>query len=140
MTFPMPCSMSRQKNQSIVNWGETHEKYVKEWNEWKCRKDTERRVIDWNEFEDHLRWYDDGTKYRLRLRPQWTTADAEELYDDCSENEAYNESIRELNSGFREYAPLMNRVVSRVCLFSTGFWMKCTVLSVSHLLFCSLRS
>ena len=48
----------------------------------------------------------------MRLRPQWTTADAEDLFDDASENEAYNESIRELKGGFREYGPLMNKVVS----------------------------
>ncbi|XBJ08038.1 hypothetical protein VPH35_013446 [Triticum aestivum] len=38
--------MSRQKNQSITDWEAEHARYVKEWNEWKGRKDTERRVID----------------------------------------------------------------------------------------------
>lgn len=78
---------------------------------------TERRVIDWDEYEDHMLWYDDGIKHRLRLRPQWTTADAEDLFDDASENEAYNESIRQLQGGFREYGPLMNRVVCCFYLF-----------------------
>ena len=74
-------------------------------------------------------WYDDGIKHRLRLRPQWTTADAEDMFDDASENEAYNESIRELQGGFREYGPLMN---TKRCfyLFSTGGWMKSTLVSV----------
>ena len=72
--------MSRQKNQSITDWEAEHARYVKEWNEWKGRKDTERRVIDWDEYEDHMLWYDDGIKHRLRLRPQWTTTDAEDLF------------------------------------------------------------
>ena len=108
----MLCRMSRKKNQSITDWGEQHAKYVTEWNQWKTRKDVERRVIDWEEYSDHLLWFDDGIKHRLRLRPQWTTADAESLYDDDSENEAYNDNIRELQGGFREYGPIMNKVVS----------------------------
>ena len=97
-------------------------------------------MIDWDEYEDHMLWYDDGIKHRLRLRPQWTTADAEDLFDDASENEAYNESIRQLQGGFREYGPLMNRVVCCFYLFRTDGWMKSTLVSVTHLLFCSLRS
>ncbi|VAH98020.1 unnamed protein product [Triticum turgidum subsp. durum] len=111
--------MSRQKNQSITDWEAENARYVHEWNEWKTRKDTERRVIDWDDYEDHMLWYDDGIKHRLRLRPQWTTADAEDLFDDASENEAYNESIRQLQGGFREYRPLMNRVVCCFYLFRT---------------------
>ena len=107
----MHCRMSRQKNQSITDWEAEHARYVNEWNEWKGRKDTERRVIDRDDYEDHMLWYDDGIKHRLRLRPQWTTADAEDLFDDALENEAYNESIRQLQGGFREYGPLMNIVV-----------------------------
>ncbi|KAI5007746.1 hypothetical protein ZWY2020_008794 [Hordeum vulgare] len=61
-----------------------------------------------------MRCYGDGIKNRLRLRPQWTTADAEELYDDGSENEAYHDNIRELQGGFREYAPLMNIISSEL--------------------------
>ena len=99
----MLCRMSRKKNQYITDWGEQPAKYVTEWNKWKTRKDVERRVIDWEEYADHLLWYDDGIKHRLRLRPQWMTADAENLYDDDSKNDAYNESIRELQGGFREY-------------------------------------
>nr|XP_045090141.1 serine/threonine-protein phosphatase 7 long form homolog [Aegilops tauschii subsp. strangulata] len=109
--------MSRQKNQSITDWEAEHARYVKEWNEWKGRKDTERRVIDWDEYEDHMLWYDDGIKHRLRLRSQWTTADAKDLFDDASKNEAYNESIIQLQGGFREYGPLMNRVVCCFYLF-----------------------
>nr|XP_020177554.1 protein MAIN-LIKE 1-like [Aegilops tauschii subsp. strangulata] len=106
--------MSSQKNQSIIDWENQHARYVKEWNEWRTRKDVERKVIDWNEYEDHMLWYDDGIKHRLRLRPQWTTADAEDLFDDASENEAYNDIIRELKGGFREYGPLMNIVSSEL--------------------------
>ncbi|KAM3261820.1 hypothetical protein ACQJBY_052484 [Aegilops geniculata] len=106
--------LSRRKNQSITDWGEQHAKYVTEWNQWKTRKDVERRVIDWEEYSDHLLWFDDGIKHRLRLRPQWTTAYAESLYDDDSENKAYNDSIRELQGGFREYEPITNRVSSKL--------------------------
>ena len=28
-------------------------------------------------------WYDDGIKHRLRLRPQWTIVDAEDLFNDA---------------------------------------------------------
>lgn len=110
----MLCWMSRQKNRSIIDWGEQHARYVKEWTEWKTRKDVERKVIDWDEYEDHMWWYDDGIKHRLRLRPQRTTADAKELYDDGSENEAYHDNIRELKGRFREYGPLMNRMSSEL--------------------------
>ncbi|KAE8818359.1 Serine/threonine-protein phosphatase 7 long form-like protein [Hordeum vulgare] len=88
--------MSRRKNHSIIDWGETHDQYVREWNEWETRKDAERKVIDWGDCDDHMRWYDDGIKHRLRLRPQWTTADAEALCNDDSDNEAYYDNIREL--------------------------------------------
>ena len=65
----MHCRMSRQKNQSIIDWEEQHARYVKEWNEWKTRKDVERKVMDWNEYEDHMICSDDGIKHHLRLRP-----------------------------------------------------------------------
>ncbi|KAE8782548.1 hypothetical protein D1007_44052 [Hordeum vulgare] len=60
---------SRQKNQSIVDWGETHDKYVKEWNNRKGRKHAERRLIDWEVYDVRRLWCDNGSKYRLRLRP-----------------------------------------------------------------------
>ncbi|KAE8768287.1 Strictosidine synthase 1 [Hordeum vulgare] len=72
----------------------------------------ERRVLDWDDNEAHRLWYDDGSKYRLRLRPQWTIEDIEDLYDDGSDNEAYNDNIRELKGGFREYAPLMKIILN----------------------------
>ena len=43
--------------------------------------------------------------------------DIASLQEDDSDDEAYNDSIRELKGEFREYAPLMNRVVSCVLLF-----------------------
>ncbi|KAE8767858.1 Strictosidine synthase 1 [Hordeum vulgare] len=108
---PSTPRMSRQKNQSIIDGGETHDQYVQEWNERKTRKDGQRKVLDSDDYEDHLRWYDDGIKHRLCLKTQWTTRDAGELYDDGSKNEAYHDNIRELQSGFREYGPLMNIIV-----------------------------
>jgi hypothetical protein len=41
-----------------------------------------------------------------------TSADIASLEEDDSEDEAYRDHLRELKGEFREYAPLMNRVVS----------------------------
>ncbi|KAE8814809.1 Serine/threonine-protein phosphatase 7 long form-like protein [Hordeum vulgare] len=38
--------MRRRNNQSIIDWGETHDQYMQEWNEWKTRKDVGKKVID----------------------------------------------------------------------------------------------
>ena len=100
----MRCRLSRQKNQSITDWGEEHKTHVMEWNRRKFRKDGERRVTDWNAY--------DGHKHRLRLRPRWTAEDIAELERDDPEEEAYQTGIRNMHSGFREFAPLINRVVS----------------------------
>ena len=51
----MLCRLSKRKNQSITDWGEQHAKYETEWNQWKTRKDVERRVIDWEEYSQ--RWH-----------------------------------------------------------------------------------
>lgn len=61
-----------------------------------------------------MNWYDDGVKYRVRLRPQWTAADIASLQEDDSEDEGYHDSIRELKGEFREYAPLMHRAASEL--------------------------
>ena len=109
----MPCRMSRQKNQSITDWGEEHKTHVTEWNRWRYRKDVERRVTNWDDYLGrHMRWYDDGQKHRLRLRPRWTKKDIAELERDDPEEEAYQTGIRDMHSGFWEFAPLINRVVS----------------------------
>ena len=48
----------------------------------------ERKVTDWDAYLDrHMRWYDDGQKHRLRLRPRWTHI--AELERDGPEEEAY---------------------------------------------------
>ena len=66
----MPCRKSRKNCQSITDWGHEHQAYVKMWDERRYRKDSERRVVNWNTYrEHHLKWYDDGVKYRVRLRP-----------------------------------------------------------------------
>ena len=105
--------MSRQKNQSITDWGDEHKTHVTEWNWWRYQKDGERKVTDWDAYLDrHMKWYDDGQKHRLRLRPRWPTEDIMELERDDPEEEACQTGIRDLHSGFREFAPLINRVVS----------------------------
>ena len=56
-----------------------------------------------------MNWYDDGIKFRLRLRPRWTEADMASLQEEeDSEDEAYKRNLREMQGDFREYAPLMN--------------------------------
>ena len=105
--------MSRQKNQSITNWGEEHKTHVTEWNRWRWRKDVERRVTNWDDYLGrHMRWYDDGQKHHLRLRPRWTAEDIAELEWADPDEQAYQTGIRDMHSGFREFAPLINRVVS----------------------------
>ena len=69
-------------------------------------------MTNWEAYGNHMRWYDDGQKHRLRLRPRWTAEDIAELEEDDSEDEAYQTSIKDMHSGFREFAPLINRVVS----------------------------
>ena len=59
-----------------------------------------------------MRWYDDGQKHRLRVRPRWTAEDIAGLERDDPQEEAYHTGIRDMHSGFREFAPLINRVVS----------------------------
>jgi hypothetical protein len=110
-----------------VDWVKEHETYVKMWDERRFRKDGERSGIDWNVYERHMHWYDDGVKFRLRLRPQWTAANIASLEEEeDSEDEAYRRSLRDMQCDFREYAPLMNRVVSFVPLFRAGSWMMLT--------------
>ena len=105
--------MSRQKNQSVTDWGEEHKTHVTEWNRWRYWKGGVRRVIVWNAYLNrHMKWYDDGQKRHLRLRPWWTAEDIVELERDDPEEEAYQTGIRDMRSGFREFAPLINRVVS----------------------------
>lgn len=105
---------SRQHCQSITDWGHEHADHVKAWDERRYRKDNERRGVDWDAYNEHMKWYDDGVKFRVRLRPQWTSADIASLEEDDSEDEAYRASLRELKGEFREYAPLMNRVASEL--------------------------
>ena len=100
--------------QSITNWGHEHVDHVKAWDERGYRKDVERRTVDWDTYHEHIKRYDNGVKYRLCLRPQWTSADVALLEEDDSEDEACRDHLRELKGEFREYAPLMNRMVSSV--------------------------
>ena len=84
-----------------------------EWNRQRYRKDVERKVKDWDAYLDrHMRWYDDGQKNHLRLRPRWMAEDIVELERDDPEEESYQTGIRDMHNGFREFAPLINRVVN----------------------------
>ena len=93
--------------------GEEQKTHVTEWNRRRYKKDRERKVTDWDAYlERHMKWHNDGQKHRLRLRPRWTEEDIAELERDDPEEEAYQTGIRDMHSGFREFAPLINRVVS----------------------------
>ena len=84
-----------------------------EWNRRRYGKDVERKVTDRDAYLDrHMRWYDDGQKQRLRLRSRWTAKDITELERDDPEEEAYQTGIRDMHRGFREFSPLIIRVVS----------------------------
>ena len=113
----MPCRKSGKNCQSITDWGYEDKDHMQAWDERRYHKDSERRVVQWDTYhERHLKWYDDGVKYCVRLRPQWTEDDITELEEDDSEDEAYRGRLRDLKGDFREYAPLMNRVVSGVLI------------------------
>ena len=114
------CRKSRQYSQSILDWADEHKSFVTMWDERTFRKDKERSGICWNVYERHMNWYDDGIKFRLRLRPRWTEADMASLQEEeDSEDEAYKRNLRDMQGDFREYAPLMNRVVSFVEMHSS---------------------
>ena len=90
------------------------------WDKRRFRKDEERSGIDRNVYERHMHWYDDGIKFRLRLRTRWTEADMASLEEaPDSEDEAYKRNLRDMQGDFREYAPLLNRVVSFVEMHSS---------------------
>ena len=50
--------------------------------------------------------------HRLCLRPRWMSEDIAELQRDDPDEQAHQSSIRDMHSGFREFAPLISRVVS----------------------------
>jgi hypothetical protein len=132
--FVMSCRLSRKNNQSISNWGEKHKDRVREWDERTYRKDDEKLVPDADAYEAHMRWYDDNAKFRVRLRPQWTTADIASLEEDDTDEEPYRDSLRDLKGGLRVYAPLVNRVISSPvlhCFELLSGWIKSCFVSVT---------
>ena len=115
LLFLVTCRQNRQTCQKITDWAHHHKDYVKMWRERRYRKERDMAMVDWDEYEEtHLKWFDDGMKYCLRLRPKWTAADITSLEADNPEEEAYNANLRRTQGDFREYAPLLNRVVSCV--------------------------
>ena len=115
MTFLVANALQDEPAEESVDhrWGEHHKNHVTEWNRRRYRKDVERKVTNWDVYLNrHMKWYDDGQKHHLRLRPQWTAEDIAELERDDPEEEAYQTGIRDMHSGFREFAPLINRVLS----------------------------
>ena len=45
-------------------------------------------MVDWEAYDRYLSWYDDGIKYCVRMRAQWTAADIASVHADDPEDEA----------------------------------------------------
>ena len=71
--------------------------------------------------ETHLKWYDNGRRFRVRLRPRWTDADLTDHDANNESDDEYDAIVRSTEGSHEEYAPLTDRVVSPVNLF--GEWI-----------------
>ena len=116
------CSQNRKNNQNVVEWGQHHARYVEMWMEMLGSRETDMTFADMRDYkETHLKWYDNGRRFRVRLRPRWTDTD---LADHDANNESdgeYDAIVRSTQGSHREDAPLTDRVVSLVNLF--GEWI-----------------
>ncbi|KAM3389634.1 hypothetical protein ACQJBY_011654 [Aegilops geniculata] len=118
-TPPEPASMgglelhnqNRRNNQNVLEWGQHHARYVEMWEQRLGSRETDMTLADMRNYkENHLKWYDNGRRFRVRLRPRWTDAD---LADDDPNNESddeYDAIVRSTQGSHREYAPLTDRV------------------------------
>ena len=86
--------MNRQNYNQIVDWTTKHQEYVDMWADRANRKETDREVYNSQIVTEYLRWYDDGAKHRLRLRPRWTDKDLLTLTAEDSSEDEYNASVR----------------------------------------------
>lgn len=92
------------------------------WNDRLALKERDMTLADMREYKQtHLRWYDNGKRFRVRLRQRWTDADLLDLEEDASDNE-YDAIVRSTQGSHREYAPMTDRVVSLVNLLGERFY------------------
>ena len=82
------------------------------WADRENRKETDMVLSTYETVQEYLRWYDDGTKFRLRLRPRWTDKDMLTLNQEDSSEDEYNQIVRNSQGYHREFAPVLDRVVS----------------------------
>lgn len=82
-------------------------------------------MVDMEEYKQtHLKWYDNGKRFRLRLRPRWTDADLADLGEDAAPDDEYDTIVRNTQGSHREYAPIAGRVVSLVNLLREGLQVR----------------
>lgn len=68
-------------------------------------------LVDMTEYtQTHLKWYDNGKRFRVRLRPRWTDADLTDLGEDAASDDEYDASVRNTQGSHREYASIVDRV------------------------------
>lgn len=64
-------------------------------------------LSDMREFkETHLKSYENGRRFWLRLRPRWTNTDLVEAHVKTDLEDEYNTMVRSTQGEYREYAPM----------------------------------
>lgn len=112
------CSQNRKNNQNVLEWGQHHARYVEMWEQRLGSRETDMTLADMRNYkETHLKWYDNGRRFRVRLRPRWTDADLADHDANNESDDEYDAIVRSTQGSHREYAPLTDRVVSLVNLF-----------------------
>ena len=104
--------INRQTYNHIVDWTIKHQEYVDMWADRENRKETDREVSTYESIQEYLRWYADGAKFRLRLRPRWTDKDMLNITKEDSSEDEYNQTVRNSQGYHREFAPVLDRVLS----------------------------
>ena len=78
-------------------------------------RETDMTLADIRNYkETHLKWYDNGRRFRVRLRPRWTDADLADHDANNESDDEYDAIVRSTQGSHMEYAPLTDRVVCLV--------------------------
>lgn len=74
-------------------------------------RETDMTLADMRDYkETHLKWYDNGRRFRVRLRPRWTDADLADYEANDSSDDEYDAMVRSTQGYHRKYAPMTERV------------------------------